>query len=128
MPDNLIEDEPFAYEHLIAHIRELIRGGTLRPGDRLPSVRRMSAPRGISIPTVLHAYRVLEAGRIIAARPRSGFYVRPTQAVALPGRDGIAGLAEAGEITTADLITRCAEMVSSPALIPLGAALPDPDL
>ncbi len=51
--------EMFAYERLAAELTELIRSGTLRPGDRVPSIRRTSVQRGLSIPTVLHAYRVL---------------------------------------------------------------------
>ena len=126
MPPTQSSAEPFAYERLAADVAALIRAGTLRPGDRLPSVRRMSVQRGVSIPTVMHAYRVLEARRVIAARPRSGFYVRQPERPPVPEPGAPARLA--GEITTGDLITRCVEMVCDPTLIPLGTALPDPDL
>lgn len=121
-------DEPFVYEQVVAHISALVRAGTLRPGDRLPSVRRLSVQRGVSIPTVLQAYRVLEARRVIAARPRSGFYVRSDDRAEMPRAAAPATLPDPGEITTGDLITRCVEMLDDPALIPLGSALPDPDL
>lgn len=120
--------QSFAYERLTADVSALIRAGTLRPGDRLPSVRRMSAQRGVSIPTVLRAYRLLEARRIIAARPQSGFYVLPPIRAELVDAGGSNGLPDPGEITTGDLIMRCLEMVADPHLIPLGTALPDPDL
>ncbi|MFL5605050.1 MAG: PLP-dependent aminotransferase family protein [Gemmatimonadaceae bacterium] len=121
--------ERFAYERLAADIGELIHTGTLRPGDRVPSVRRMSASRGVSIPTVLQAYRLLEARRHIAARPQSGFYV-----LSPPAREGLTKheptvpLPEPGAITTGDLIMRVLEMVANPALVPLGTALPAEEL
>ena len=43
----------FAYERLAADVTVLIESGALRPGERLPSVRRMSAKRRVSIPTVI---------------------------------------------------------------------------
>ena len=53
----------------------MIRGGTLRSGDPLPSVRALRHARGVSPSTVLRAYEVLELERLIEARPRSGYYV-----------------------------------------------------
>ena len=118
----------FAYERLVTEIRQLIQAGTLRPGDRIPSVRRMSAQRGVSIPTVLQAYRLLEARRIIGARPQSGFYVLPQERAGAPEPTPSLRLPDPGEITTGDLIMRVLEMVADPGLIPLGTALPDPEL
>ena len=121
--------ERFAYERLAADIGELIRTGTLRPGDRVPSVRRMSATRGVSMPTVVQAYRLLEARRLIGARPQSGFYVLPPQArAALTRQQPTVALPEPGAITTGDLIMRVLEMVANPALVPLGTALPADEL
>jgi len=41
------------YAELAASLQSLIEQGTLRPGHRVPSVRRMSLQRGVSIATVL---------------------------------------------------------------------------
>ena len=120
--------DSFAYERLAADISALIRAGTLRPGDRIPSVRRMSTQRGVSIPTVLQAYRLLQARRIIGARPQSGFYVLSPGRSQAPEPDPFTRLPEPGKVTTGDLIMRCLEMVAAPNLIPLGTALPDPEL
>jgi DNA-binding transcriptional MocR family regulator len=121
--------ERFAYERLAADIGDLIRAGTLRPGDRVPSVRRMSVSRGVSIPTVLQAYRLLEARRFIGARPQSGFYVlSPQKRATVTKEEPSVTLAEPGEITTGDLIMRVLEMVANPALVPLGTALPADEL
>jgi DNA-binding transcriptional MocR family regulator len=117
--------ERFAYERVAADITALIQAGTLRPGDRVPSVRRMSTSGGVSIPTVLQAYRLLEARRLIGARPQSGFYVLPPLTHArLTKHDPAIAHSEPNAITTGDLIMRVLEMVANPALVPLGTALP----
>lgn len=64
------------YERCANDIAELIRNNTLRPGDRLPSVREASAARGVSRSTVFQAYYLLEARGLIEARSRSGYYVK----------------------------------------------------
>ena len=48
------------YVELARSLELLIENGTLRPGHRLPSVRRMSLQRDVSISTVLQAYTLLE--------------------------------------------------------------------
>ena len=71
----MLETAPL-YHRLADHIQELIRSGTLRSGDRVPSVRRLSQQQGVSVATVLQAYQRLEGIGLIEARPQSGFYVR----------------------------------------------------
>ena len=46
------------YERVALRIGELIEHGTLRPGERIPSVRQCSAQQDVSIATVMQAYRV----------------------------------------------------------------------
>src|SRR5688500_7624939 len=64
------------YHQLADQIHELIRAGTLRAGDRVPSVRRLSVQQKVSVSTVLQAYQRLEDSGAIEARPQSGYYVR----------------------------------------------------
>src|SRR5258708_4676192 len=64
------------YHQLADHIHEMIRAGTLRAGDRVPSVRSFSQQQGVSVSTVLQAYQRLEDNGVIEARPQSGYYVR----------------------------------------------------
>ena len=116
------------YEQIATEITDLIERGTLRSGDRVMSLRAMSARRGVSIPTVLQAYRLLETRRVIESRPQSGFYVRSGSVTKQLERSGLAPNAVASEITTGDLIMRTLEMVTDPTLLPLGTALPDPAL
>ena len=68
--------EPALYHQAAEHIEKLIAAGTLRPGERVPSVRKLQQQLGISLSTVLSAYQLLESKGVIAAKPQSGFYVR----------------------------------------------------
>jgi DNA-binding transcriptional regulator YhcF (GntR family) len=64
------------YQQLAEDLSLAIARGTLPPGARLPSVRRTSQSRQLSLNTVVAAYRVLEDRGLIEARPQSGYYVR----------------------------------------------------
>ncbi len=65
------------YRRVADRVAGLIDAGTLRPGDRVPSVRRLSRQLEVSVSTVVEAYRLLEDRGMVEARPQSGFYVRP---------------------------------------------------
>lgn len=64
------------YEEVANRIRILIQEGTLRPGDRVPSVRKLHQQFSVSISTVLEAYRLLEDQGWLEARPQSGYFVK----------------------------------------------------
>ncbi|MFL6623354.1 MAG: PLP-dependent aminotransferase family protein [Sulfurifustaceae bacterium] len=64
------------YRRVARRITEQINKGIYRPGERIPSVRRLSEQLKVSIATVLEAYRVLEDDGLLEARPQSGYYVR----------------------------------------------------
>ena len=64
------------YEQVAERLGEAIAAGTLRAGDRLPSVRQLSASERVSVSTVLQAYVHLESLGLIETRPQSGHYVR----------------------------------------------------
>ena len=70
-------DRTHLYETVADRMQALIEEGTLRPGDRIPSVRHLHRQWSVSVTTVLEAYRLLEDRGWIDARPRSGYYVRP---------------------------------------------------
>jgi len=63
------------YQQLADDISSQIRDGTLRLGERVPSVREVSRERTVSAATVVRAYELLEGRGFIETRPRSGFYV-----------------------------------------------------
>src|SRR3982750_3580354 len=66
----------FLYEHLADELGQAIDRGSLRAGDRLPSVRRLAQERSCSVSTVLEAYLRLENPGLIEGRPKSGPFVR----------------------------------------------------
>ena len=117
------EDGPYLYRQVIDLIRETIDTGTLRPGDRLPSLRKMSQRVGVSIPTVRQAYIELERQRQVESRPKSGFYVRPRAAndIVLPTR-AINGKPVA--MNCRSVMERVYDGINSPDLVPLGIANP----
>jgi GntR family transcriptional regulator/MocR family aminotransferase len=59
-------------QRIRALIVEGVRGGRLRPGDRLPSSRALAAHLGVSRLTVTLAYAELVAGDFLTTRARAG--------------------------------------------------------
>jgi GntR family transcriptional regulator/MocR family aminotransferase len=53
-------------------LRQSIRDGRLRPGEKLPSTRALARQLGISRTTVLDAYHQLALDGLISARTGSG--------------------------------------------------------
>lgn len=72
------------YEQVAGEIEAQVRAGVYRPGERLPSLRRLSRQLRVSISTVQEAYLLLEDRSVIETRPQSGHYVRPEPAVPPP--------------------------------------------
>ena len=119
----------FTYERVASDIAQLIEQGTLRPGDRAPSVRSLSRQRGISVTTVLSAYYLLEARGLLEARPRSGFYVRNTLPSTLPEPEISSPEPDPTQVSVRELVTMVLMRDTlNPDLIQLGAAHPNPAL
>ncbi|MDR7482978.1 MAG: FCD domain-containing protein [Armatimonadota bacterium] len=64
----------------VRQIRRLIEEGTLRPGDRLPGERQLSARFQISRGTVREALQLLEAIGLLEIRQGEGAFVRASVA------------------------------------------------
>lgn len=114
------------YRRVADRIRTLIEAGTLRPGDRIPSVRQLSGQMTVSISTVLEAYRLLEDGRFIEARPQSGYYVRRT-ASAPPTPERTRSDRVPLELEADSMVLRLVNDYHRPGVLPLGAAIPSPE-
>jgi len=117
------QDSTYLYRQVIDLIGENIDSGTLRPGDRLPSLRRMSQSAGVSIPTVRQAYVELERQRRVESRPQSGFYVRQVAHNEIvhpaPSSKG-----EPVCLNCRPLMVRVYDGINHPELVPLGIANP----
>lgn len=118
----------FLYEQVAADLAELIRQGTFRPGERLPSVRQLSQRRKISITTVLQAYMRLEDRGLIEARPQSGYYVRLRPLESLPEPEMTFPSPDPSRVSLRDVIMMVLRDAMNPNLVQLGAALPNIDL
>jgi len=117
------QSDTFLYQQVLDLIDENIDAGTLLPGDRLPSLRRMSKSAGVSIPTVRQAYIELERQRKVESRPQSGYYVRHRAAndIVLPTHTESV---DPGPLCCRSLMERVYDGVNNPDLIPLGIANP----
>ena len=118
-------DTPYRYEQLANLIVEMVANGALAPGARAPSVRAVSQQQGISISTVLQAYRLLEDRGILVARPQSGFYVAvaPRGAFRLPSPSR--PRAKASTVSIGGAVAVLLEHASNSSLVPLGCAVPE---
>ena len=130
MDEPLLPRKETLYEALASELARLVQAGTLRPGDRLPSVRRMSQQKDLSLTTVLQAYRMLEDQGVIEARPQSGYYViQPAGPPAgLPEPVILSGPPDPEHVQVDDLVMRVVRDATRPGVVQFGAALPAPEL
>jgi GntR family transcriptional repressor for pyruvate dehydrogenase complex len=64
-------------EQIVDQIREMIRQGKLKPGDRLPAERELAKRLGISRASLRHGLRFLAAIGVLNSRHGSGTYIAP---------------------------------------------------
>lgn len=128
MNPSLREPQKHLYEEVASRIAGQIDRGVLKPGDRLPSVRRLKSNLRVSLATVLQAYTTLENKGLIEARPQSGFYVRLQQRELPMEPARSAPSAAATRVDIGELALRVHELNLDPRVIPFGAATPSPDL
>ncbi len=114
------------YQRIAQQLAEDIRRGVYRPGERVPSVRKMSLQLNVSHATVLQAYANLEDQGLIRARPQSGFYVHQTAALTAPTPD-IARVERPTLVTRSSIINQVLSQTRREGVIPLGAAVPHVD-
>src|SRR5688572_31825478 len=112
------------YDKVVGRINDLIDHGTLRPGAKLPSVRKLSRQLKVSISTVLQAYRLLEDRGRIVARPQSGYYVRAQLAPTPVTKDLEHPARLATRVAIADPIGRMLAASTDASYVHLGGAIP----
>ncbi|MET0402593.1 MAG: PLP-dependent aminotransferase family protein, partial [Cystobacter sp.] len=97
-------------------------------GDRLPSVRQLSAREQVSVATVLQAYLHLESRGLIETRPQSGHYVRRRERTRPAEPQVSRPAAQASEVSISARIRLAYRTVNDPRIVPLGAASIAPQL
>jgi DNA-binding transcriptional regulator YhcF (GntR family) len=75
--DTTLADPP--YDQVKRQISQLVAAGDLRPGDKMPTVRRLAADLDLAPNTVARAYRELEAAGVLDTRGRAGTFVTGDQ-------------------------------------------------
>lgn len=82
------------YEQIRSQIAAHVEVGTLQPGDRLPTVRRLAEDLGVATNTVARAYRELERAGAIETRGRAGSFVTGDRVTRKAKAAAVAYLAE----------------------------------
>jgi len=63
------------YDQIVSQVREAVATSKLKPGDRLPAIRRLADQLGIAPGTVARAYAELETAQVIITDGPKGTYV-----------------------------------------------------
>ena len=111
------------FQRLADDIATQIRSGTLRLGERIPSVREISRDRTLSTATVVRAYEWLEGQGLIETRPRSGFYVSAQWKTSLTSMQRPS---RSTRVDVSELVFEVLESVRDRQLVPFGSAFPSP--
>lgn len=64
------------YEEIVRQLQELIRNGTLKPGDKLPPERELAQELNVSRTAIREALRSLESMGFIESRVGNGTFIR----------------------------------------------------
>jgi DNA-binding transcriptional MocR family regulator len=116
------------YAAIASRFARAIEQGTLAPGERLPSVRRLRMDEGVSASTVLQALAQLETSGLIEARPRSGYFVKARSLLPVP-RPSTPPAKRASSLDgVSALVAHVYQAAGDPALVHLGSATTSPDL
>jgi len=70
-----IMEDSHLYQQIVTAVRQQILSGSLQPGDRLPSIREMTAEWGCTPGTVQRAYHELAMMELVVSRPGQGTHV-----------------------------------------------------
>jgi len=119
--------ETYKYDQVSRYINELIEKGDLKPGDKAPSLRKLSKQLEVSIATITQSYVNLEDQGILTAKPQSGFYVNAlvnqindiARSAATPG--------QARRVRFGDLFEEVFRNANNPRITPFGTSNPSMD-
>ena len=64
------------YVQLIEQVKHAVETGALRPGDQLPTIRKLAADLVVNPNTIVRAYRDLEHEGLVELKQGSGAFVR----------------------------------------------------
>ncbi|WP_315983582.1 PLP-dependent aminotransferase family protein [Aliamphritea spongicola] len=115
------------YREVAGRIQQQIDSGLFSFGERLPGVRKLSQSMDVSVSTVVQAQRLLEDNGVIAARPRSGFYVcQPSMPETTLPAAGLSA-AQPVPVTTGEVTLFLGQLSQQKECAQLGFAIPHTD-
>jgi DNA-binding transcriptional MocR family regulator len=116
--------ETFKYDQVSRYISELIEKGDLKPGDKAPSLRKLSKQLEMSIATITQAYVNLEDQGILTAKPQSGFYINAlvNQINDIP--KSASTRSQARRVRFGDLFEEVFRNANNPRITPFGTSNP----
>ena len=114
----------FLYQQVIDFVEHQQKTGVLSPGDKLPSLRKLSRQFEISVPTVKQAYIELERQGRVCARPQSGYYLTALQARTLKPRPSQWSHCAPTTVQCRSMIEQVHEAVHLPDTVALGISNP----
>lgn len=115
------------YLQIAANVTQQVAKGALRPGDRVPSLRRISRQQRVSMSTALQAYLWLENRGYLESRPQSGFYVRTPYSQLIPEPQSDAGRPKPTAVGSRAILANLIETANNPAYVSFGAANASPE-
>jgi DNA-binding transcriptional MocR family regulator len=118
----------FRYRHLAEEIEQKILSGTYKPGERLPSIRKLHKQCNLSISTIYRSYTELEILGLIEARPRSGYYVNPValQKLEVPRFRKVSSPPK--KVRLSSMVNSVITAINNPNLFPFGSTVTDAEL
>ena len=120
-------NETFKYDQVSRYINELIEKGDLKPGDKVPSLRKLSQQLGVSIATITQSYVNLEDQGVLSAKPQSGFYVNDLANQINDIAKSAAAPCQARRVRFGELFEEVFRNANNPRIAPFGTSNPSMD-
>ena len=114
----------FKYDQVSRYISELIEKGDLKPGDKAPSLRKLSKQLGVSIATVTQSYVNLEDQGVLTAKPQSGFYVNDLASQITDIAKSASKPCQARRVRFGELFEEVFSNANNPRITPFGTSSP----
>lgn len=118
----------YLYNEIANDIAHQIKGGVLKAGDRLPSVRTLCQDRRVSMNTAKRVFLELEAQSLIESKPQSGYFVSKLPYLRLPLPAVSHPSAVANDHEPDDLVAKVYSGMGNPDLTLFSISAPSGDL
>ncbi len=116
--------DTYKYDQVSRYINELIEKGDLKPGDKAPSLRKLSKQLGVSIATITQSYVNLEDQGVLTAKPQSGFYVNDLASQINDIEKSASAPRQARRVRFGELFEEVFSNANNPRITPFGTSNP----